>query len=399
MSIITKAVSQIKASNGIKDFAENAAFALNKKSYTKKEQAGNGGSDSIAHVTYYASKNVGDTALSQCVRRTIQYKEKVGSWDLISVGAPVTDETIARINSCSKLIIGGGGLFLPDTNKNPKSGWQWAVSNDDLDRIEVPVCVYSVGYNYFHGQEPGSLFIDSLQKRVEKSAFVGLRNSGSIEAIRGLLPDSLKEKVVFQPCTTTVIRKIYDGLSAKKETGQIALNMAFDRAELRYGANKELILTQVARSIKALQDKGLKVNYVCHCVPDIGYVPYLKAAGVNAAVHDFSRKFPEQLFDFYNKMDVVIGMRGHAQMIPFGLNCRIISLGSHDKMRWFLDDIDAADWFVDLSADPAGISERVLEIFDRVYDKERGVTERRLIEAQDRLFDTTVRNLEIISKI
>lgn len=35
-------------------------------------------------------------------------------------------------------------------------------------------------------------------------------------------------------------------------------------------------------------------------------------------------------------------------MIPFGLNCGIISLGTHDKMRWFLDDLGAADWDIDL---------------------------------------------------
>ena len=42
-------------------------------------------------------------------------------------------------------------------------------------------------------------------------------------------------------------------------------------------------------------------------------------------------------------------MRGHAQLIPFGLRRSIISLVSHPKLYWFLQDIDAVDWAVDVN--------------------------------------------------
>ena len=41
-------------------------------------------------------------------------------------------------------------------------------------------------------------------------------------------------------------------------------------------------------------------------------------------------------------------MRGHAQMIPFGCNTPILSIISHDKMQWFLDDIHHPAWGVDV---------------------------------------------------
>ena len=41
-------------------------------------------------------------------------------------------------------------------------------------------------------------------------------------------------------------------------------------------------------------------------------------------------------------------MRGHSQMIPFGLRKNILSIVSHDKLKWFLEDIDHPEWGVDV---------------------------------------------------
>ena len=55
----------------------------------------------------------------------------------------------------------------------------------------------------------------------------------------------------------------------------------------------------------------------------------------------------EEILRFYRSVDLVIGMRGHAQMVPFGLGTPILSLIAHDKMGWFLDDIGHPEWGVD----------------------------------------------------
>ena len=188
----------------------------------------------ISHVTYYAVGNAGDTVLSQCVRRTFNFEKRNG-WNLINVTDAVDERVITTINNTSALIIGGGGLFLPDTNKNSISGWQWAVSNNQLDSINVPIIVFAVGYNYFKGQEANDLFIKGLTKLCEKASFIGLRNQGSVRAIKELLPEELKERIRFQPCTTTIIRHIYaNQLPAKVKSNKVAINMAFDRSDRRY---------------------------------------------------------------------------------------------------------------------------------------------------------------------
>ena len=393
----TRSFKDIFADEGLRRSKDKIIFRLHENSYQHLESVGNGGNDRISHVTYCVAPNAGDTVLSQCVRKTISSAIPTSGWDIIPVNKKVTREVIDTINRNRMLVIGGGGLFLPDTNKNSVSGWQWAVSHDLLYQVEVPICVYSVGYNYFRGQESNSLFVESLKDLVSKSSFFGLRNKGSIEAIRKLIPDESSSKIVYQPCTTTLIRKLFkDYLPEKKETGNVAINMAFDREVLRYGNNKNTILSQVARATKVIEEKGYRLFYVCHCWDDDKFLPYLKKCNVKYELVDLSRKFPPEVYSFYNNMDIVLGMRGHAQMIPFGLNCDIISLGTHDKLKWFLDDIDAGDWYIDLVKSDNNITEDIVEAFLRIHETDACLTKERLRKAQDLLWQITIDNLKVI---
>ncbi|GAK93150.1 predicted protein [Nonlabens ulvanivorans] len=56
------------------------------------------------------------------------------------------------------------------------------------------------------------------------------------------------------------------------------------------------------------------------------------------------------MIEAYSKPKLVIGMRGHAQMIPFGCKTPIISIVSHNKLQWFLDDIGQSNWAVDVQS-------------------------------------------------
>lgn len=90
------------------------------------------------HVTYCLTQNAGDTVLSWCVRRFLQFS----SWNIKNVTQKVDNKLLDEINASDMLIIGGGGLFLPDTNANSISGWQWAVSSDQIEKIKVPIVFF-----------------------------------------------------------------------------------------------------------------------------------------------------------------------------------------------------------------------------------------------------------------
>jgi polysaccharide pyruvyl transferase WcaK-like protein len=98
-------------------------------------------------------------------------------------------------------------------------------------------------------------------------------------------------------------------------------------------------------------------------------------------------------------MDLVFGMRGHAQMIPFGVNTRIISLGTHKKLKYFLQDIGALDWYIDINQEKTFLKEKILSQFEEVNEKNKYDTDRRLIESQNKIFEITAKNTEKIEKI
>lgn len=370
-----------------------------RENYKKKESIqGNG--KTLSHVTYYSVGNAGDTVLSQCVRKCFSQSDNSCSWNIIEVNKRVTSKTTKSINETVALIIGGGGLFLPDTNKNTISGWQWAISRKQLDEITVPLIIFSVGYNYFRGQVASELFVENLIALCEKASFIGLRNKGSVNAVRDLLPSELKEKVVYQPCTTTIIRQLYgNSLSEKKPSKVVAFNLAFDRSERRYGEDKTLICAEIAKAAKSIEVMGYEIVVVCHCFSDAEICHYMDEEHVNYTIKDLTLSFPDEVLDFYNEVDCALGMRGHAQMIPFGMNCNIISLGTHDKMKWFLEDIESVDWYVDLNENVLTLKDRILVAFKNAMIYNREENQIRLISAQERLWNITKGNMDLIQEI
>ena len=337
-------------------------FYQNKESGSKDKNALR-----FTHVTYCAVGNAGDTMLSQCVRREYLAQENVSAWNILQVTDAVTSRTIEEINNTAAIVIGGGGLFIGDTNKNNISGWQWPISKEQLEDIRCPIFIFSVGFNFFRGQPVSEIFKDNLEALIRKAAFVGLRNHGSVEAVRALLPDELKCKVVYQPCITTLISGLYH---EKHMTygKKVAYNVAFDRLEQRFGKNKDRVLKQIAKAAKEISDKGYEVYYVAHMKDDFQFISYLDNEKISYAIVDLTNALPFKIIDFYKKVDIILGMRGHAQMIPFGMNCGIITLGSHDKMKWFLEDIDQTNLYIELQNETDTISQRIVDCFEENYE-------------------------------
>lgn len=343
-------------------------YAIKEAAYVRKEK-NKGGKIPVQHLTYFRGwENAGDTILSKTVRDSFNSKASI-RWSLNKVTDEVTPNRIEQFNQNKLIVVGGGGLFLPDTNKNEKSGWQWPISKEELQQINSPIAIFAVGYNYFPGQTPNDLFVNSLNAIVEKAGFIGLRNYGSIEKVKALLRDDLKEKVVFQPCTTTIIRNLEKNLPSKVISKNIAINMAFDRYEKRFGGHIYEVLDAVGGSMKQLEKQGFNIHLVGHLERDNKFRISLDKIGVNYQEHVLQFMTPKEVYRFYNEMEVVLGMRGHAQMIPFGLNCKIVTLSTHNKMRYFLEDIEATELLVDLREETDTIEDRVLAAVDLLQQK------------------------------
>ncbi|MFF6993603.1 glycosyltransferase [Streptomyces sp. NPDC008313] len=322
--------------------------------------------DQLAHVAFYMDRqgNAGDKLLPESVRLAFGPDTTSRRWHPVHAHRLFDEAALRRVNARRGLVIGGGGLFIPDTMPNGNSAWQWNVPDELLDRVDVPIAVYAVGFNAFDGQSyRAHRFRESLRLLVERSSFFGLRNHGSIEKVRAMLPARLHDKVRFQPCPTTVTRQLVAGWQdPDRRDDTILVNAAYDRAGLRFGHDYGHFLAQMARAVRDLGELA-EVKCAAHSLDDEKLAFDLRREhGVSLPVipmYDFGN---DAIRDLYARTKLVIGMRGHAGMIPFGCGTPVISLISHPKMAYFLRDIDRPEW---------GVSVHERHLADRLVERAR----------------------------
>jgi len=205
----------------------------------------------------------------------------------------------------------------------------------------------------------------------------------------------LKDKLEFHPCPTTILSKIYN-IPIVETEDFIAIECAFDRENFRYGKNQDKILNDLANAIKELSKK-YKIKYYVHRNDDNRFLQYLDKLNIIYDVVKFNGAITENDFlKLYSTPKLVIGMRGHAQLIPFGCNTPILSIISHDKLAWFLEDINHPEWGVDVVS--KNFKEEILEKANYILSN-KNLIKNQLIEAQDELYKITMKNLEKIAKI
>ncbi|MER5793428.1 glycosyltransferase [Streptomyces sp. NPDC001980] len=356
--------------------------------------------DQLAHVAFYMDRqgNAGDKLLPETVRLGFGPDTTSRRWHSVHAHRYFDKAALERVNARRGLVIGGGGLFIPDTMPNGNSAWQWNVPDEHLRAIDVPIMIYAVGFNAFDGQSyRAQRFNESLRLLVEKSSFFGLRNHGSIAKVRGMLPPELQDKVVFQPCPTTVMRQLVTGWTdpAYRED-TVMLNAAYDRAGLRFGHDYAHFLAEMAKAVRKIGEHT-EVKCVAHSLDDEKIAFDLRREhGISLPVipmYDFSN---DEIRETYAKTRLVIGMRGHAGMIPFGVGTPIISLISHPKMAYFLNDIERPEWGVSVHEKNLGeiLTERAIGILDNHSRTVADVHDR-----QEQLWKVTQDNAATIKKI
>lgn len=341
----------------------------------------------VTHISAFSYANAGDTFLPVVLRDLFNQFIGVRKWYGYDVHKFVDSKAIKKFNSTDFVVIGGGGLFLADTCPNDISGWQWNCDIEALNRIDKPIIAFALGYNRFRGQEDFKpIFKAHLRNFVAKSIFVGIRNHGSIEKLSRYLDESLRNKLRFQPCMTTMISKIYPTLQDYKVKDDfIAINCAFDRKNLRSSSNA--YLESIARVAKELS-KVTKIKIYSHLESDKDILPYFDCQDVDYELVELVHV--RDILKRYSQPRLVIGMRGHAQMIPFGCLTPIISIISHDKMKWFLEDIKHEDWGVDVEDD--GFEQKLLSVARDAYcNYEERI--QAIEEAQEKLWKVTTNNM------
>lgn len=351
--------------------------------------------EQLAHVALFAEgqENAGDKVLPEAVRLCFGTDTGPRRWYKQPVHRLVDEAALEELNARRGVVVGGGGLFLPDTSPNGNSHWQWNVPDDALSRLTAPLAVFAVGYNVFDGQlYRRGRFAESLRVLVERSAFFGLRNHGSIDRVRELLPAQLRDRVRYQPCPTTVARHLVPGwLDPVERDDTVLVNCAYDRAGLRFGHDYGGFLAQMATALRGLRDRA-DVRYAAHMPADERFVHDLRREhGLSLPVEQLYDMDNDGIRALFRRSRLVIGMRGHAGMIPFGCGTPILSLVSHPKLAYFLSDIGREEW--GLSVHDRDLGSRLLERAAAVLDDHPAAVAD-VHDAQKYLWETTRSNLD-----
>lgn len=353
------------------DRACRIAYERSRPESRKPVESGNP-AEQIAHVAFYMDRqgNAGDKILPETVRLSFGPDTGDRTWHSIHAHKLFDEAALERVNARRGLVIGGGGLFIPDTSPNGNSAWQWNVPDQLLEKIDVPLAIFAVGYNAFDGQSYARRrFEESLRLLVSKSSFFGLRNHGSVEKVRALLPAELQDRVIFQPCPTTVSRQLVPGWQDPiRRDDTVLINCAYDRAGLRFGHDYDHFLREMATAVRAI-GKHAEVRYAAHALDDERFVFDLRREyGISLPIEPMYDFDTDQLRTAFARTKLVIGMRGHAGMIPFGCGTPIISLISHPKMAYFLADIERPEWGVSVHDRELGsvLSERAIGMLNNL---------------------------------
>ena len=324
-------------------------------------------SKTIWHVGGY-NRNYGDFVLLESIRENLEKQSDV-PLNFVNVDCQSThffDELIQQMNEkADMLIIGGGGFVMNRHEDNSLSGWQWSIKNEDIKKIKIPIVVYGIGYNKFNYDDRGfkDNMNESLKRTQIKSELFSVRNNGTKQELinRGLNGDDI---IVIPDSGMFISPLPIKANIFNTKRMLVGLNFVSDRPHYtfpeNYSDNQKTFYNELIKVCQYLiKNKNALIVNIDH-IPaldnDVNEL-FKTALGTNnykVLSEEIPYIYPPSLYNShylaycYKKMDLVLGMRGHSNIISFGMDVPFISIGSHNKNRFLLDDIKEKDYLVDI---------------------------------------------------
>jgi hypothetical protein len=318
-----------------------------------RETEGKGIPLRLVHIGIHrsANANAGDTVLFDATRKCFEHfltlDNHVGFhrpivWHLKDIWEPFSAD---EFNGYDGIVLGGGGLFLPDQigASSETSGWQWNCTLEELDKIAIPLIVFGVGDNLFRGQKHHRQFAKHANAVASKAAFFSLREMNGCRWMTRYTHSLLQ----YQPCPTTMINRLYKmepEVQQRAMQKNVIVSPACDRSLFRFqDDNARRVEHAVAVACSLLGEDGYTVRFLLHKQIDSNFLDW------GGTVIDLSKSDTLGILKHYASASLCIGMRGHAQLISLGLLVPALSIISHDKLRRVLDDISRPEWGVDVN--------------------------------------------------
>ncbi len=342
----------------------------------------------ICHVGAWAG-NFGDSIIQQSIKNRLTELSK-NELDFCYINCQQTEftrERIEQINSkCDLMIIGGGGLVFYRPQDKSKSGWQWNIDINLINAIKIPFVVYGIGYNQFEYDTSNFIPITNshLQKTVNNAALFSVRNSGTRRELITRGCDGSKIEVVSDSGMFATPKKITIP-DIDKTKLKIGFNWTSDREDQTFPPpfkeNRDKFIKACISLLNyAIVERNAQVFYISHMGNnfDRNIIVALKEKLISSpiVIEDvLSEIYPPSdgnagfFVDIYRQMDIVLGMRGHSNIVSLGQNTPFVGLGSHRKIRYFLEDVGRSKYFFDVRPGKDLYStEKMISILNNIID-------------------------------
>lgn len=264
------------------------------------------------------------------------------------------DKNINQINNYDYILVGGGGLILPDSAPNNTSCWQWNISEGNIKKISKPIYVFSIGFNLFNNQnmampnrnnslqDPSRIpiFKSNIITLIDKSKHFTLRHKADVANLIEIIGEGYKDRVSYEMCSTVWYAQKYMKPRMKKEPAKyIGIEIKDDREWRRYyKIGKSTFYEKLLIFVKDCIEKKKPILYLSHDGSD-NFYKYLKQNNINIPLLMNNCADENKIIENFSKIHTLYCSAGHSQMIGHGLGIKIVSLVSHPKLQHFCDDI------------------------------------------------------------
>ena len=289
---------------------------------------------------------------------------------------------IDRLNSFDYILVGGGGLILPDSGTNLNSGWQWNITNEAMEKITAPIYVLSIGYNLFFGQDmtmylrendksnPNllDLFKSSITMLINKAKIFTLRHKDDCEKLISIVGEDYRNKISYEICATVWYVDKYwkNTIQNSSKDKYLAIEVKDDREWRRYyKIGKSMYYQELEKVTRHCIENNIKILYLSHDGSK-NFYNYLISKGIQIPYLDNTSGNENNIKENYSKIHTILCSAGHSQMISDGCGIKILSLVTHPKIRNYCDDIENNN-FIDVNnlTKPNEIFNKIVKLLEK----------------------------------
>jgi len=272
-------------------------------------------------------------------------------WTNFDVRKIIKKEDIIFINNFDYVVIGGGGVLLPDTNPNKISCWQWACHHSLISLIDSEIHVYSIGWNHFHNQkitmpnrdndledlERSEIFKKNIEMLIKKSKTFTMRHEGDCAELKKHIDPNLHNKVKFLFCP--VVKYIREKYRKDFKSGEyVTFEIKDDRPNRRYfKKNRNDFYIELLYYIKQLILSGEKIAVMSHD-GSVSFARFLQSQKIPFILLNNTIANQDKIIENYSMVKKLFCTAGHSQMTAYALGLDFYSLINHDKLQFFLED-------------------------------------------------------------